>query len=114
MVIQEATLCTGQKIKFKELEGRDEELALQSLGSGLDVQGPAGMKRVVHEFIKMMLVEIDGEPVNYQQLSEKSLSDYFKIKALRQLEALYQHLHSPSPEEDASFLLTIKPLSIVK
>jgi len=104
----EAKLCTGRVVKVRELTGKEEQLVFRAVGQ--IEQNAADMKRVVNEMVKMMLVEVDGKPVNYQELQEKDLSDIFRVKEMRQLEELYQELHAPTEAENKDFLKTIRPL----
>lgn len=108
------TLLTGKKVMVKELQTSDEEMALQVMGSGANMQNPYTMKKFMQELMKMMIVSIDDKPTTYQTLSETPWSDLFTIKETRQLELLYQTLHSPTEAEDASFLKSIKAVSTVK
>ena len=109
-MIYEATLLGKRKVKVRELETRDEDLAIKSIGKDLDAENPLSMKILVKEFVKMMLVEVDGEPVTYQELSEGKLDNLFSVKEMRQLEALYNDLHAPTEVQTKDFLSTIKPV----
>ena len=114
MDTMEATLVTGRKVLVKELTTAEEELAIRAVGSGLKPDNPASMKLLVSEFVKMMIVEIDGQKVSYQELTEKGLGNYFRLKEIRQLEELYNHIHVPSEVENQSFLTSIKNVSTLK
>lgn len=113
-MIYEATLLGKRAVKVRELETKDEDLAVRSIGKDIDVDNPLSMKVLVKEFIKMMLVEVDGAPVTYQELTEGKFENMFSIKEMRQLEALYNELHTPSENQEKDFLQTIKPVLIPK
>lgn len=109
-MIYEATLLGKRQVKVRELETRDEDMAIKAIGKDIDSENPLSMKVLIKEFVKMMLVEVDGQPVTYQELSEGKLDNLFSLKEMRQLESLYNELHAPSEGQTKDFLLTIKPV----
>lgn len=108
----EATLLTNRKVLCRLTSTEDEQLVMKTIGANENVQSLSAPKHIIQELIKMMLVEVDGKPVTYQELSP--LDNFFTIKEVRQLELFYNQLHVPSVAEDDSFLLSIKPISTTK
>lgn len=112
-MFQEANLLTGRIVKCRLTTTQDEELAMKSLGSIQANQANMGApKQIIQELIKMMIVEVDGKPVGYQELTP--LDNFFSVKEIRQLELFYNYLHVPTEEEDDNFLKSIRPVSTVK
>ena len=113
-MIYEAVILGKRKVKVRELETKDEDLAVRVIGKEIDAENPLSMKVLVKEFIKMMLVEVDDAPVTYQELTEGKFENLFSIKEMRQLEELYNELHTPSDGQKKDFLQTIKPVLTLK
>lgn len=96
--VHQVTLSTGKVIILGELKIRTQELAIKSVGN--KAQGNDALRDlyVSQELVKLLLIEVDGKPVDKRQV--ENLDEMFSLREFKQIQQSIARISGMDEEAD--------------